>query len=167
MAKTAPKQGSRPAGSSQGHKWIFLPWAGPTEYQDALLWGPKVETGCPLLAAQAGLGPAQCHQADPGTPSLSSPLTFSQPHSAEGAAHTHCKARVPAEGCKLRGAWGVAGICRRRACPAPIDTRWRCGVKAKGSHSVFFFFFFPFILYLLAIPFLLWVLTTLCFCEGI
>lgn len=42
------------------------PGWGPQEYQDGQLWGPKVETGCPLLAARARLlNPARYHQAGP------------------------------------------------------------------------------------------------------
>lgn len=64
------------------------------EYQDGHIWGPKVETGCPLLAAPARvLSPALYHQAGPGT------LSGSHSHAVQKGQHAFWdKGRVPAEG---------------------------------------------------------------------
>lgn len=69
----------------------------------------------------------------------------------------------------LPGTWERQGSAGAELALCQQDTRWRCEVKAEGSHSLslfFLFIYFYFIIFLLATPFLPRVLTR-CFCTGI
>lgn len=159
------------------------PGRGPQDYQDGQLWGPKVETGCPLLAARARLlSPARYHQAGPivlapiatqcrrgNTNSEIKPGYHRKAVMHRQPGHEALRVSAVLWSCMvcLRGTWERRGsvgaeFALYRLTP---DGAVRSRQKAATPFP-FLFIYFYFIIFLLATPFLLRVWTR-CFCAGI
>lgn len=129
-------------------------WGAAHEVARWAPWGPKLETGCPLPAARAGLSAPPQHRA-PGPRYSAVPAAGSQvflgsrsKERRSSGRHTLLgnKTRVKAGGLQDRaggaprlGARGLRGAQARRgpdiAGTVLGDTRWCYGVRAKGRRS--------------------------------